>query len=46
VLKRAAFFITAAGRSPGFRRQSVESVRRVLTKEAQPANAEQLTFAF
>jgi len=46
VLKRAAFFITAAGRSPGFHRQSVESVRRVLTREAQPANAEQLTFAF
>jgi putative DNA modification/repair radical SAM protein len=46
VLKRAAFFITAAGRTAGFRQQSVESVRRALTKEAQPANAEQLAFAF
>jgi putative DNA modification/repair radical SAM protein len=46
VLKRAAYFIIAAGRRPGLPMQSVESVRRALTQEAQPVHAEQLTLAF
>lgn len=43
VLKRASYFIIAAGRSPGMLSQRIESVRLALTQEARPAHAEQLT---
>lgn len=46
VLKRAAFFVTVAGRGSGLRQQRVETVRRALTKEVESANATQLTLPF
>jgi putative DNA modification/repair radical SAM protein len=46
VLKRAAYFVTAAGRVQNLRRQRIDSVRRALTSEANAAHVTQLTFPF